>query len=79
MRDNDQKMKFERLLDKKCKELEVLGNSLVYKEKEVLMRIKNKYEQSRLDINPHKLEKTALLAESDSEDSEEDNPQESRS
>jgi len=37
-------MKFEHLLAKKCKELEVLGNSLVYKEKEVLMNYKNKLE-----------------------------------
>ena len=44
MRDNDQRIKFERLLSKKCKELENLGNSLVYKEKEVLMNYKNKLE-----------------------------------
>lgn len=38
------------------------------------MGYKNKLEQSRLDSNPMKLEKKALLAESDSEDSEEENP-----
>ena len=66
-------MKFERLLEKKCKELEVLGNSLVYKEKEVLMKYKNDLEQKKLDANPLKLEKKALLAESDeSDDSDEE-------
>ena len=36
------------------------------------MNYKNKLEQSRLDSNPVKLEKRALLAESDSEDSDEE-------
>lgn len=53
----------------------MLGNSLVYKEQEVLLIMKNKLEQTRLDSNPLKLEKKALLAESDdSEDSDEENP-----
>ena len=37
-------MKFEHLLEKKCKELETLGDSLVYKEKEVLIQYKEKLE-----------------------------------
>ena len=44
VKDIDQKMKFEHLLEKKTKELGILANSLVYKEKEVLMKYKNKLE-----------------------------------
>ena len=44
MRDNDQKMKFEHILNKKVKELEVLANQIVYKEKELLIGLKNKHE-----------------------------------
>jgi len=36
----DQRIKFENILNKKCKHLAVLGNSLVYKEKEVLLGYK---------------------------------------
>ncbi len=41
MGDENQKMKFEHLLGKKVKELELLGNSLVYKEKELLLKYKD--------------------------------------
>ena len=40
------------MLQKKCKELEKLGNALVLREKEVLQKLKNKQEQSRLDRDP---------------------------
>ena len=64
-------MKFENTLAKKCKELEVLGDSLVFKEEEVLMNYKEKLEVAKLDKNPAMLEKRALLEETDSEDDEE--------
>ena len=64
-------MKFENSLAKKCKELEVLGDSLVFKEEEVLLNYKEKLEVAKLDKNPAMLEKRALLEETDSEDDEE--------
>ena len=63
----DQRLKFENILNKKCKELAVLGNSLVYKEKEVLMGYKNKLEQTKMDKN-RGYEKKALLEETDSDE-----------
>ena len=42
VKDIDQKIKFENMLQKKCKELEKLGNALVLREKEVLVKLKNK-------------------------------------
>lgn len=65
-------MKFEHILEKKCKELELLGDSLVFKEKEVLMQYKEKLEFSKMDKNPAMLEKRALLEETDSEEDEEE-------
>lgn len=56
-------------MEKKCKELEQLGDALVVKEKEVLIKYKEKLEVSKLDKNPL-LEKKALLEETESEDSE---------
>ena len=70
VRNEDQKMKFEHTLAKKCKELEVLGDSLVFKEQEVLLNYKEKLEVSKLDKNAAMLEKRALLEETDSEDEE---------
>ena len=70
MRDDSQKMKFEHILAKKCKEMELLGDSLVFKEKEVLMNYKEKLELTKMDRNPAMLEKRALLEETDSEDEE---------
>ena len=64
-------MKFEHLLEKKCKDLELLGDSLVFKEKEVLIQYKEKLEFSKMDRNPAMLEKRALLEETDSEDEDE--------
>ena len=64
-------MKFENILAKKCKDLEVLGDSLVFKEEEVLLNYKEKLEVAKLDKNPAMLEKRALLEETDSEDDEE--------
>jgi len=54
-------MKFENMLEKKCKDLEVLGDSLVFKEEEVLLNYKEKLEVAKLDRNPAMLEKRALL------------------
>ena len=65
-------MKFEHLLEKKCKELETLGDSLVYKEKEVLIQYKEKLEVSKMDKNPAMLEKRALLEETSSEEDSND-------
>ena len=73
VRIEDQKIKFEHLLAKKCKELELLGDSLVFKEKEVLLQYKEKLELSKMDRNPAMLEKRALLEETDSEDEEDRN------
>ena len=58
----------EKALSKKCKELAVLGSSLVYKEKEVLLGYQQKLEQSKADRNPRGYEKKALLEETDSDD-----------
>lgn len=63
-------MKFENMLEKKCKELETLGDSLVFKEKEILFNYKEKLELSKMDRNPAMLEKRALLEDTDEEDSE---------
>lgn len=71
VRNEDEKMKFENSLAKKCKELEVLGDSLVFKEKEVLLAYKEKLEISKMDKNPAMLEKKALLEETDSEEDDE--------
>ena len=71
VRNEDTKMKFENILAKKCKDLEVLGDSLVFKEEEVLLNYKEKLEVAKLDKNPAMLEKRALLEETDSEDDEE--------
>ena len=73
VRIEDQKIKFEHILAKKCKELELLGDSLVFKEKEVLLQYKEKLELSKIDRNPAMLEKRALLEETDSEDEEDRN------
>lgn len=70
VRNEDQKIKFEHLLAKKLKELEMLGDSLVFKEKEVLMNLKEKLEVSKMDRNPAMLEKRALLEETDSDEDE---------
>ena len=72
VKNEDQKMKFEHLLEKKCKELEQLGDSLVFKEKEVLIQYKEKLEFAKLDRNPAMLEKRALLEETDSEEDEDE-------
>ena len=65
-------MKFEHLLEKKCKELETLGDSLVYKEKEVLIQYKEKLEVQKMDKDPARLEKRALLEETSSEEDDDD-------
>ena len=61
-------MKFENILRKKVKELEVLGNSLVYKEKELLFKFQDQLEDSDLKQNTKKYEKKGLLTEDGSSD-----------
>lgn len=58
----------EKILTKKCKELAVLGTSLVYKEKEVLLSYRQRLEQTKADKNPRGYEKKALLEETDSDE-----------
>ena len=72
VKNEDYKMKFEHLLSKKAKELELLGDSLVFKEKEVLIRYKEKLEVSKMDRNPAMLEKRALLEETSSEEEDDE-------
>lgn len=48
----------------------MLGDSLVFKEKEVLLNLKEKLEVSKMDKNPAMLEKRALLEETDSDEDE---------
>ena len=64
-------MKFEHLLGKKVKDLEVLGSSLVYKEKELLHKYKDQLEESDLEERKHHYEKKGLL---DSDSDEEMDP-----
>ena len=52
VRDDDQKMRFENQLAKQCKQLEDLGDSLVFKEEEVLLSYREKLRESRQDKNP---------------------------
>ena len=51
--------------------MELLGSSLVFKEKEVLLEFKQKLEISKIDKDPKGYERRALLElSSDSEESE---------
>lgn len=61
-------MKFENILGKKVKELEVLSSSLVYKEKELLVKFKDQLEDNDLEGNTQKYEKRGLLDESDEDE-----------
>lgn len=66
-------MKFENILQKKVKELEVLSTSLVYKEQELLVKYKDQLEENDLEENTHHYEKKGLLdAGSDKEDADDD-------
>lgn len=67
VKDENDKMKFENLYSKKVKELELLSQSLVYKEKELLVRYKDRLEENDLEKNQKLYEKKGLL-DSDSED-----------
>lgn len=66
-------MKFENLLSKKVKELEVLTESLQYKEKELLVKYKDRLEEDDLEQNQKHYEVKGLL----DSDSDEDKNQES--
>jgi hypothetical protein len=55
------------------KELEVLGQSVLYKEREILVHIKDKLEDTDLEENTHVYEKKGLLdSVSDEDDDDED-------
>lgn len=64
-------MKFENILSKKVKQLEVLGTSLIYKEKELLVKYKDQLEDADLEENKATYEKKGLL-DGSSDDEEED-------
>lgn len=64
-------MKFENILSKKVKQLEVLGTSLIYKEKELLVKYKDQLEDADLEENKATYEKKGLL-DGGSDDEEED-------
>jgi hypothetical protein len=61
-------LKFENLLSKKVRELEVLSSSLVYKEKELLIKYKDQLEDEDLEENTGKYEKRGLLEDSSDEE-----------
>ena len=73
MADENQRMKFENILSKKVKELEVLSESLVYKEQELLVKYRDQLEETDLEENLQGYEKRGLLDEDDDDDSESDN------
>lgn len=60
----NQRLKLENLLSKKVKELEVLSSSLVYKEKELLIKYKDQLEEEDLEENTGRYEKRGLLEDS---------------
>lgn len=68
-------MKFENILGKKVKELEVLSESLVYRERELLVKYKDKLEEVDLEENTAKYENKGLLDEVSSDDEEDDDPE----
>mmetsp|Transcript_6807 Transcript_6807/g.5062 ORF Transcript_6807/g.5062 Transcript_6807/m.5062 type:complete len:127 (+) Transcript_6807:221-601(+) len=70
--DDNLKMKVQNLLNKKVKELEVLSNSVLFKEKELLSKYKDKLEDSDLEENKAKYEKRGLLENSSDEDEDEE-------
>ncbi|CDW85647.1 vam3 target membrane receptor (t-snare) [Stylonychia lemnae] len=73
VQDENSKMKFENILQKKVKELEVLSSSLVYKEQELLVKYKDQLEENDLEENTHHYEKKGLLdAGSDEDDADDD-------
>lgn len=47
--DENQRLKYANILGKKVKELEVLGSSLVYREKEVLNKYRDQLEEADLE------------------------------
>jgi hypothetical protein len=51
VRDENQRLKFANILGKKVRELEVLGESLVYKEQEVLNSFRDKLEETDLEAS----------------------------
>lgn len=60
-------MKLENILRKKVKDLEVLSNSLVYKEKELLIKYQDQLEESDLEDHKH-YEKKNLLDDNSSDE-----------
>jgi hypothetical protein len=70
--DDNQRMKFENIFSKKVKDLEVLSQSLVYKEKEILVNVKDQIEEEDLEENNARYEKRGLLDESSDDDDDDD-------
>lgn len=71
--DENTRMKFENMLSKKVKQLELLSQSLVYKERELLDSYRDRMEEDDLEENTGKYEKRGLLDDaSDEEEEEED-------
>ena len=73
VREDNNRLKYENLLSKKVKDLEVLGQSLIYQERELLIQFKDRAEEEDLEENNQKYEKKRLLdiSSSDGEDSDE--------
>jgi hypothetical protein len=63
-------LKFDNLLNKKVKDLEVLSSSLVYKEQELLVKFKDRLEEEDLEENIRHYEKKGLLDDSESDEDE---------
>lgn len=66
--DETSKLKFQNLLTKRVKELELLSQSLVYKEREVLNKYRDQLEENDLEENVGVYEKKGLLDSSSEDD-----------
>ena len=60
------------MLSKKVKDLEVLGQSLIYQERELLIQFKDRAEEEDLEENNQKYERKGLLDLSSSDGDESD-------
>jgi hypothetical protein len=68
VREDNERLKFSNLLGKKVRELELLGESLVFKEREALAKYKDRLEDTELTENIKSYEKRGLLDSSSEED-----------
>ena len=67
-----QRLKFSNILGKKLKDLELLGQSLVYKEKQVLQKYQDQLEEHDLEENLGHYEKKGLLDNSSDDEFDSD-------